>query len=198
MTVDPAQLLAGPRGRRLCLEFVRERRGDTPEAGRLSEAIFHAAYDLDPGRGASTVLFTATPGGDQYSPPDYSAEDVARLLAVVPLAEPDAPALLSALAAAVNRARYWQEPDGEDVLATAPEVRGPLARVSSLLADSPRSAWWATPLARGMQRFLVVEAAYWPDAINACAGWPGPCRSVACRRQHGMGPGNGAPDQRSP
>ncbi|WP_246142429.1 hypothetical protein [Lacisediminihabitans profunda] len=59
-------------------------------------------------------------------------------------------------------ARYWQEPDGEDVLATAPEVRGPLARVSSLLADSPHSAWWSTPLALGTQ--WVVDFAGIPVA----------------------------------
>lgn len=149
MTVDAAQVLAGPRGRRLCLEFVRRQLSDTHEAGRLGEAIFYAAHDLDPSRGSSMLL--ASTGGDQHSPPNHSPEDVARLLAAVPLAKPDEPALLSVLAAAVDKARYWQEPDGEDVLAAALELRVPLARVSTLLADSPHSAWWDTPLARDTQ-----------------------------------------------
>lgn len=147
MIMDPAQLLAGPRGRRPRLEFVGDPHGDAPEGGQLGEAIFFTAHGLDPG---SSTLFSGR-GGDQYSPPDYSAEDVARLLAVIPLPEPDTPALLSALVAAVNGARRWQNPNGEDVLATALGVRAPLARVRSLLADSPHSARWGTSLARGTQ-----------------------------------------------
>lgn len=144
MAVDPVVLLAGPRGRRLCLEFVRRQHDDTQEAVQLGEAIFYAAYDLDPDRGTSRVLFGQV--GDQYSPPNHSPEDVARLLAVVPLAEPDARAVLLTLAAAVENARYWQEPDGEDVLAGSPGLRASLARVANLVADSPHSDWWATPL----------------------------------------------------
>lgn len=147
MSVDPVALLAGPRGRRLCLEFARSQHEDSPEAALLSEAIFYAAYDLDPGRGTSTVLFGL--GIDQR--PSYSPEDVARLLAVVPLAEPDDRTLLLTLATAVHRARYWQEPDGDDVLAATPELRVSLARVGTLVADSPHSAWWPTPLARSAQ-----------------------------------------------
>ena len=107
MTEDPALLLAGPRGRRLCLEFVRGLYGDTHEADQLGEAIFFAASDLDPGRGTSRV--NARTGDDQYSPPHHSPEEIARLLAVVPLPNPDEHAVLSTLVATVNSARYWQE-----------------------------------------------------------------------------------------
>ena len=145
MTVDPALLLDGPRGRRLCLEFVRGLDVDAREADELGRSIFYAAFDLDPGRGTSRIL--ATIDGDQYSPPPQSPETIARLLAVVPLADPDEHAVLSTLVATVDSARYWQEPDGEDALAAAPELRELLSRISSLLANSPHSAWWATPLA---------------------------------------------------
>jgi hypothetical protein len=54
--------------------------------------------------------------------------------------------LVRALAAAVDFARYWQEPDGEDVVAAAPEMRPALARVAAGVAQSPFAAWWTTPL----------------------------------------------------
>ena len=155
MTVDPALLLAGPRGRRLCLEFVRGLHGDTHGADQLGEAIFFAAFDLDPGRGTSRVI--ARTDEDQYTPPHHSPEEIARLLAVVPLPDPDELAVLSTLVATVDSARYWQEPDGEDVLAAAPELREPLARISILLANSPHSAWWATPLAQDTQWAVDFE-----------------------------------------
>ena len=155
MAVDPALLLAGPRGRRLCLEFVRGLDGDAREADQLDRAIFFAPFDLDPGRGTSRVL--ATISGDQYSPPPHPSKAIARLLAVVPLVDPDEYAVLSTLVATVDSARYWQEPDGEDVLAAAPELRGPLARISAVLADSPHSAWWATPLAQDTQWAVDFE-----------------------------------------
>lgn len=149
MTVDPKLLVAGPRGRRLCLEFVRGQLGGTHEAHQLGEAIFYAAHDLKPSPGSS--FFLAANGGDPYSPPHHSPGDVAGLLAAIPLAEPEEHGLLSALATTVNSARYWQEPDGEDFLAASPELRAPLARVIAPLADSPHSAWWATPLVRDTQ-----------------------------------------------
>ena len=152
MTVDPVVLLSGPRGRRLCLEFARRLYAATHEAGQLGEAIFYVAYDLDPGHGTSRVLFgqavseSSPLNHDRYSPPKHSPDDVARLLTVVPLAEADERALLLTFAAAVDCARYWQELDGEDVLAGAPELHAPLARVATLVADSPHSAWSASPL----------------------------------------------------
>lgn len=147
MAVDPAVLLAGPRGRRLCLEFARAQHVGTQEAGQLGEAISYAAYDLDPGRGTSRVII----GFGVDRAPTYSPDDIARMLAAVPLAEPDERTLLHALGAAVDTARYWQEPDGEDVLAAAPELHLPLARVGNLIADSPRATWWSTPLERAAQ-----------------------------------------------
>jgi hypothetical protein len=163
MAVDPAALLAGLRGRRLCLEFARARHVDTQEAGQLGAAIFYAASDLDPGRGASRVVFSL---GVDRAPPTYSPDDIARMLAAVPLAEPDERNLLHALGAAVDAARYWQEPDGEDVLAAAPELRLPLARVGNLIADSPHAAWWSTPLERAAQWMVHFAGTPGADATT--------------------------------
>lgn len=162
MPLDPAELLAGPRGRRLCLEFAQSPQDDTHESRQLGEGIFYAAYDLDPGRGTSRVLFGQ--GADQH--PNYSPAEIAHLLAAVQLPEPDGRALLLTLAAAVENARYWQEPDGEDVLAATPELQAPLARAGALIANSPHSAWWSTPLACEAQ--YVVGFAGIPEG-NAVA-----------------------------
>jgi hypothetical protein len=48
------------------------------------------------------------------------------------------------LAEAVDNARYWQEPDGEDVLAATAPVRSALQRVAQHIADAQHSLWWDT------------------------------------------------------
>lgn len=141
--LDVDTLLAGPRGRRLCLALaLGDGADDTPAARELYTAAFHAAYDLDPGRGTSRVLF----GGDSAARRRTTPADVARLLDAAPAPEPDEPALLTALATAVDNARYWQEPDGEDVLAASPEVRSALERVADVVARAPAADWWTAPV----------------------------------------------------
>ncbi|MFS0704990.1 hypothetical protein AB6N23_10750 [Cellulomonas sp. 179-A 9B4 NHS] len=188
MTVDADALLAGPRGRRLCLA-VALRRGATDEWGRsdLRTAVMHAALDLDPGAGASRVVVAVGRGAEEYEPPHVSAAEVATLVDQVTLhlpaaggpddrapdphrAPPVAPeaartagasvarpgvlhpeplddvALLLALREAVDSARHWQGPDGEDVLAATPEVRAALRRVAVHVAACPAVTWWDTPV----------------------------------------------------
>lgn len=150
MALDPAALLAGPRGRRLCLEFARMGwPGRNEAAEEFGIAAFYAAYALDPGRGTSVVILRS--GAEQDAVPEPPPADVARLLAEVPLAEATAPALLEALMATVDAARYWQEPGGEDVLAAAPELQEPLARVARHVLGSPNAAWWSSPMDDGDQ-----------------------------------------------
>lgn len=148
MILMPADLLSGPRGRRLCLEVALDgRNGDSETADALRDAVFHAAYDLDPGRGTSRVLFGLSgKGAGRDAPPRPSPDDVARLLDTVPLAEPGERTLLLALAAAVDTARYWQEPDGEDVLVSSPRVRTSLGRVAAAIAASTSAAGWVEPM----------------------------------------------------
>lgn len=140
MLMDPVMVLAGPRCRRMCLEFARN--DFTTAADELREAIFYVAYDLDPGRGTSRVLFG--PDTEQRPLPKPSLEDVVSLFKAAPLAKPDERALLLSLVAAVDNARYWQEPDGEDVLAASPELHQPLMHVAAQIMGSPDAAWWAT------------------------------------------------------
>lgn len=144
MAVDPAALLAGPRGRRLCLEYARALHEGAQHAAQLHQAISAAAYHLDPDRGTSTVFLRR--GTGRYPPPRSTPDEVANLLALDPVAERNEPDLLLALAAAVDNARYWQPPDGEDALAATPELRAPLAQVAARLAGSPHAAWWWSAL----------------------------------------------------
>jgi hypothetical protein len=140
MGMKPDALLAGPRGRRLCLEAaLGELRYGESASAELFNAVFHAAYDLDPGRGTARVMF----GPGAHDRPRFTAADVAGLLDAVPLPEPNDRELVSALAAAVDNARYWQEPAGEDVLAAAPELRAGLARVAASLTATSATDWWS-------------------------------------------------------
>ena len=135
MDTETEDLLAGPRGRRLCLELAMELE---PEIGA---AVFDLAYDLDPGKGTSRVQFAMFGPGTNDAGPDAgpgqpaSLEELAALLASVDPSRVDADMIEVALERAVGAAMYWQAPEGEDVLAGLPAVRGalrPLAdRVSS-------------------------------------------------------------------
>lgn len=146
-------LLAGPRGRRLCLELASlAATAAGAEAGMASTtdcatsfnmAMFYAAYNLDPHKGTSTVLFGT---GTAQPIPNPSAEEVAALLDGVALPVLTEAMALEALAMTVSVARYWQEPDGADVLAAAPALRRSLHRFAHQLTDSPLTKWWRTPM----------------------------------------------------
>lgn len=144
--LHPDVLLGGPRGRRLCLEvadLAATAASEDPNRNDFGMSRFYAAYNLDPGRGQSVVLFG--PGADA-EPPKPSFAEVAALLDAVPLPVLTEPDLLTALTATVDAARYWQEPDGDDVLAASAEMRGALRRFAQLLADSPHTQWWTAPM----------------------------------------------------
>lgn len=143
--LDPAALLVGPRGRRLCLELARRQADDRGEARdvEFAHAAFFAGYELDPGRGTSIRLFG--PGASEPVPRPSPGE-VARVLDAIEITVPDELGLVRALAGAVDNARYWQEPDGDDVLAAAPEMRDALARVAEVIvAAAPHVDWWSAP-----------------------------------------------------
>jgi len=112
----------------------------------LRTAVFYAAYDLDPGRGSSRVLFGAGVNQRTVSPPTPTPAEVAGLLETVALPDIDENTLLLALATAVDTAMYWQEPGGEDVLAGTPEVRGALGRVAEAIAATPGISGWSAPM----------------------------------------------------
>lgn len=119
MNAQPELLLDGPRGRRLCLELAMEL-----DPG-VRSAVFWLGYELDPGKGTSTVMFALS--SDDPDAPGASGEnpslgDLVAALRSVDASGLTAGQLMAALACSVGNARYWQEPDGEDVLTALPSV----------------------------------------------------------------------------
>ena len=142
--MNPAeQLVSGPRGRDLLLNLE----DDTGPSGPLD--LFHrAATTLDVESGAATIYFPvsspspANPASHDCSagghlPDVVDVGDIAATLRDVELAEITWPVLRDALACSVDNAAYWQEPCGAQILAAAPEMRGPLLRIAGELTDSP-------------------------------------------------------------
>lgn len=129
-TISPEDLLAGPRGRRLCLSVaewldpsIRSLRAEfapDPLDPEVARALAAALVDLD-----SALLASET--------------DELRML------EP--------LAQAVSLAAYWQPPYEDDVVAEMPEVREALVPLARALLAAPATEWWASGLAED-QRFV--------------------------------------------
>ncbi|SJN11622.1 hypothetical protein FM113_12530 [Leucobacter sp. 7(1)] len=143
-------LLAGPRGRRLLLEFAlaSERQRD-PEYREesLTAGVFLASYHLDPGKGTSVQLFGDVGAETQ----EISPAEIASRMGAVPLVEVTPELLRDCVAESVSGARYWQEPDGTDILAGMPELAASLRRVAAHLAASPHTAWWSAPVEERLQ-----------------------------------------------
>ncbi|WP_159698359.1 hypothetical protein [Arthrobacter sp. 18067] len=130
-------LLQGPRGRRLCLELAMEMDQD------IRIAVFQLGYNLDPGAGRSRVLLTMNPSGEvPPPPPEPTVDELAALFTSLDLRNINSQLVQHALQRSVDTARYWQEPDGEDVLAATEEITESLAHVAEGLVDSPSTQWW--------------------------------------------------------
>lgn len=141
--IEQNALLAGPRGRRMLLEFLLTSElsinpgYDEESAGA---AIAHASYELDPGRGRSTVRISI--GGEDVPRPVVTPAEAAQRMAEAPLAEVTPALLRNVLANAVQWAMYWQEPDGKDILIATDPVRSELPRVAEHIARSSHTDWW--------------------------------------------------------
>lgn len=160
-----ALLLSGPRGRRMLLDLAvqtEEARGDVSGEASLGYAVFHAAYGLEPAdRCGALFTFSSDGSPDSGTPdlPEYSVAEVPDRLGRVPLTEPTAEQLFDALMVAVDTARYWQEPDGDDLLAGQPEIIDQLRRVAEVVAGSPHTDWWFTPTVEDGQWAVQWEGA---------------------------------------
>ncbi|MDR7384728.1 hypothetical protein [Promicromonospora iranensis] len=133
-------LLSGWRGRRFLLELALD-----------AEAIF---ADRD---GTEVPLAQAVMSAG-CEVPTATPEVVATLPETVRLADVDQDAALHAFADAVAHARYWQEPDGEDMLAVTPVVRAALERVARHVAGSATGiGWWSAPLDRADQHMVAWD-----------------------------------------
>lgn len=113
-------ILAGPRGRRLCLELVRD----------LDPVIHRAAFRLERGVGSDPVEARARLSAD---------------IGALDLSAVDGPRILAAMGQAVDAAAYWQPPDVSDVLAGDPVIRSGLAPVAELVASDPSTTWFDRP-----------------------------------------------------
>jgi hypothetical protein len=148
MALDAESLLEGPRGRRLCLELAMDLDPDI----RLT--VFQLGYDLDSGRGTSRMLLTAASPDDAGTPPAApSPEEVAVALGDLNPAGLDGSRVQAALERAVDAARYWQPPDGEDVLVAVPLVRAALLPLARRVIAAPGARWWDE--GRGAEQWAI-------------------------------------------
>jgi len=155
MPLRAETLLAGPRGRRLCLEVLRLA-PDGPAVRDATWAVSWAAQALDENPGTILAI-----GGDSssFSEPEVSPAEAAAALARVAMPELTDALLFQALSIAVDLAAYWQPPSGEDVLAGTDELRPVLERVAAAVIDAPGSDWWGSPVARDSQAMVRWERA---------------------------------------
>lgn len=131
-------LLAGPRGRRMLLEFALESEGLSDVSRMpLAAALFSAARTFEP---PGTTIWIGS-GPRPKAPAPATPDEVARLLSEVTLAEASPARLRAAMARSVDMARYWQEPDGADQVAATAEVRLALERVAEHVAPMASSGW---------------------------------------------------------
>lgn len=145
-------LLEGPRGRRLCLELACEADPD------IRSSVFDLGYELDSGRGTSVVRFTLeVPDTEPRQAPvpvvSWSRQDLAAALSTVRLPPLDDASVLEALWSSVDTARYWQEPDGQDILASLPVICDALLPIAEHLMASPHIRWFSDP--RGVEQWVI-------------------------------------------
>jgi hypothetical protein len=159
---DPEELLAGPRGRRLCFELV--------------------------GRDDDGVRQEDCPGWDALgyeSAAVGSGQLAAELASLVSRADLDAIAsgsdeagLLALVAVPVGDAMYWQPPWDWDLALAEPAMADVLAPVARAVTRAPAARWWSSPADRDRQQyvqFLAQDAARERDddptpALSGAAG----------------------------
>ncbi|MFR9752482.1 hypothetical protein ACL02S_15805 [Nocardia sp. 004] len=139
MNPNAQLLLEGPRGRRFCLELAMELDPD------ISTAVFQLQRSGEVVSGAYRVQSPPPDGSGADPIPVRSLEQLSAALAAVDLADLDTGRIQAALARSVDSAMYWQEPDGEDVLAGHPIIRSAFARLAEHLASSPVMEWFGEP-----------------------------------------------------
>ena len=152
MNTETELLLAGPRGRRLCLELAMELNQE------IGSAVFDLGYDLDPGKGTSRVMFglmtsEETNDDDARLRAAASPRELAVRLAALDLSGLDDELIQPALERAVSTAMYWQPPDGEDVLAALPIIREALVPLATRVMVTPAMQQRAAP--RSVEQWAI-------------------------------------------
>ncbi|WP_336632134.1 MULTISPECIES: hypothetical protein [unclassified Microbacterium] len=133
-------LLDGPRGRRLCLELI------TDASDEVATGLGDLARVADEAAGASTGRVTfamigdlPTRSGPRRQP--VSMDVLADLIAAV-CVDPTTAAIDAAFARSVDVARYWQEPDGADLVAADQRIAGALGHVARAVSEHAATQWW--------------------------------------------------------
>lgn len=142
-------ILSGPRGRRLCLELaVGQQDGDLLPT---QESLWSLLFYTRAARSKTVVRFarvsTDAGEGDDDEWPDPSTEEVAAALDAVDPIPVDRLSLIRALAASVDSARPWQDPDETDLLLAEAPMAAPLRRTAERIAGSDAARWLTEPIA---------------------------------------------------
>jgi len=140
-------LLAGPRGRRLCWSLLEP--GDVP------------GWDL---------VWDGAQRGDLTGLTAELAACVARTDLDSVVVHADQLTLLAALVEPVGTAMYWQEPDDVDHALSAREVQGALLPVAQAVTIAPEARWWTSPIAASSQQYVEWPGEHGgPPALTATA-----------------------------
>lgn len=170
-----ARLLAGPRGRRLCLELVAA--GSSDVRGML----FHLGYAADVHAGATRLVAFVGERVDGSALDDQmSAASIDRLVQLIGATRVSiTPAAIEeALVLSVGAARYWQPPDGWDVLAADARVTAALTAVADRVVRHPASRWWRRDIADTQWALAFDgEPAMFDPAPDAAGRWAAATRA---------------------
>jgi hypothetical protein len=124
-------LLAGPRGRRLCWSLLDP--GDYP------------GWDL---------VWDGAQRGNLTGLTGELAACVARTDLDSTVVHAGPLTLLAALVEPVETAMYWQEPDDVDHALSARRVRDALLPVAQAVTVAPEARWWTSPIAANSQQYV--------------------------------------------
>lgn len=111
----------------------------------IRTAVFWHGYSLDPGSGTSQIPLTAASSDTAAPPTTVSPEQLAAALASLDPTGLGDGLIQVALGRSVDAAMYWQEPDGEDMLAGLPVIRAALVPLAEQIMTSPHTQWWERP-----------------------------------------------------
>lgn len=135
---DVFGILAGPRGRRLCLEVATEIGDDVCRESLFWLSHKHAAH---PGK-IIGFGWKATSKAVAERADAVHLSDLTDAIAAADLTAIDGALVARAFARSVGAAMYWQEPDGDDTVAGLPEVIEALRPVAGAIDALPETAWW--------------------------------------------------------
>lgn len=141
----------------MCLELALGSEDSRTDAqDRLWQTLFYATAAVRSATGGASFAWYTTEEPDSGAaatadgPPEWPRPTVADLADALRAIEPvsiDELSLMRALAASVDSARPWQDPDTEDVFLALPELAEPVRRVAEWIAALNAPDWMTAPLA---------------------------------------------------